>query len=79
MDAADLTVLPTNDTPGKPVAAAESFEPLTGGMAVALPHVDTFLSGHSLRALNDVMAAIAAAGDRVDRGTLDRARITGAA
>ena len=62
-----------------PRKAAESFEPLTGGMAVALPHVDTFLSGHSLRALNDVMAAIAAAGDRVDRGTLDRARITGAA
>ena len=48
-------------------------------MAAALPHVDTFLSGHSLRALNDVMAAIAAAGDRVDRGTLDRVRITGAA
>ncbi|MCP4741910.1 MAG: VWA domain-containing protein, partial [Actinomycetales bacterium] len=62
-----------------PRKAAESFEPLTGGMAAALPHVDTFLSGHSLRALNDVMAAIAAAGDRVDRGTLDRARITGAA
>ncbi|NDH19255.1 MAG: VWA domain-containing protein, partial [Actinobacteria bacterium] len=62
-----------------PRKAAESFEPLTGGMAAALPHVDTFLSGHSLRALNDVMAAIAAAGDRVDRGTRDRARITGAA
>ena len=62
-----------------PRKAAESFEPLTGGMATALPHVDTFLSGHSLRALNDVMAAIAAAGDRVDRGTRDRARITSAA
>ena len=62
-----------------PRKAAESFEPLTGGMAAVLPHVDTFLSGHSLRALNDVMAAIAAAGDRVDRGTRDRARITGAA
>lgn len=79
MDAADLTVLPTNDTPGKPVAAAESFEPLTGGMAVALAHVGTFLSGHNLRALNDVMGAIAAAGGREDRGTLHRARITGAA
>lgn len=62
-----------------PRKAAESFEPLTGGMAAALPYVDTFLSGHSLRALNDVMAAISAAGDRVDRSTLARARLSGAA
>ena len=62
-----------------PRKAAESFEPLTGGMAAALPYVDTFLSGHSLRALNDVMAAISAAGDRVDRSTLARARLIGAA
>ena len=27
-------------------------------MAAALPHVDTFVSGHSLRALDDVLAAI---------------------
>ncbi len=62
-----------------PRKAAQSFEPLTGGMAAALPYVDTFLSGHSLRALQDVMEAIAAAGDRVDRGTRDRARVFGAA
>jgi hypothetical protein len=62
-----------------PRKAAESFQPLTGGMAAALPYVDTFLSGHSLRALNDVMAAIAAAGDRVDRSTLARSRLGGAA
>ena len=62
-----------------PRKAAESFEPLTGGMAAALPYVDTFLSGHSLRALNDVMAAIAAAGDRVDRSTTMRARLSGVA
>ena len=61
-----------------PRKAAESFQPLTGGMAAALPYVDTFLSGHSLRALNDVMAAIAAAGDRVDRSTLARSRLGGA-
>tara|TARA_E500000331_G_scaffold270668_1_gene262206 strand:+ start:264 stop:410 length:147 start_codon:yes stop_codon:yes gene_type:complete len=48
-------------------------------MAVALAHVGTFLSGHNLRALNFVMGAIAAAGGREDRGTLHRARITGAA
>jgi uncharacterized protein with von Willebrand factor type A (vWA) domain len=62
-----------------PRKAAESFQPLTGGMATALPYVDTFLSGHSLRALNDVMAAISAAGDRVDRSTQARARLSGAA
>ena len=62
-----------------PRKAAESFEPLTGGMAAALPYVDTFLSGHSLRALNDVMAAITAAGDRVDRLTTARARLSSVA
>ncbi len=62
-----------------PRKASEPFEPLTGGIAAALPHVDTFLSGHSLRALNDVIAAIVAAGDQVNRSTRDRARITGAA
>ncbi len=59
-----------------PRKAAESFEPLVGGMAAALPYVDTFLSGHSLRALNDVMATIAAAGDRVDRYTRERSRLS---
>lgn len=58
-----------------PRKAAESFQPLTGGMAAALPYVDTFLSGHSLRALQDVMDAISAAGDRVERTTRARARL----
>lgn len=58
-----------------PRKAAASFEPLTGGMAAALPYVDTFLSGHSLRALHDVMDAISAAGDRVDRSTRSRAQM----
>lgn len=44
-----------------PRKAAEGFAPLTGGMAAALPHVDTFISGHSLRALEDVMDAISGA------------------
>lgn len=47
-----------------PRSAATAYEPLVGGMAAALPHVDTFLSGHSLRAVEDVLAAIANAGDR---------------
>jgi uncharacterized protein with von Willebrand factor type A (vWA) domain len=41
-----------------PRKAAESYQPLVGGMAAALPHVDTFVSGHSLRALEEVMSAI---------------------
>jgi len=31
------------------------------GMAAALPHVDAFVSGHSLAAFDEVLAAIAAA------------------
>ena len=34
------------------------FQPLTGGMAAALPFVDYFVSGHSLSHLDDVLAAI---------------------
>ena len=41
-----------------PRSAAEQFEPLAGGMAAALPYVDVFVSGHSLDALDDVLAAI---------------------
>ena len=47
-----------------PRSAAAEFQPLAGGMAAALPHVDTFLSGHSVRALQDLLTAIAEAGDR---------------
>ena len=47
-----------------PRKAAESYQPLVGGMAAALPYVDTFVSGHSVRALEEVMAAIRAATSR---------------
>jgi uncharacterized protein len=43
-----------------PRAASPAFAPLAGGMAAALPHVDAFLSGHSLEALDAVIDAIAA-------------------
>jgi uncharacterized protein len=43
-----------------PRSAAESYEPLVGGMAAALPHVDVLVSGHSLGALDDVLEAIGA-------------------
>lgn len=41
-----------------PRSAAERYEPLAGGMAAALPYVDVFVSGHSLDALDEVVAAI---------------------
>lgn len=47
-----------------PRKAAHDYQPLVGGMAAALPFVDTFVSGHSYRALQDVMEAIQRAGDR---------------
>jgi uncharacterized protein with von Willebrand factor type A (vWA) domain len=43
-----------------PRSKSERYQPLVGGMAAALPHVDAFTSGHSLDALDDVLAAIAA-------------------
>jgi uncharacterized protein with von Willebrand factor type A (vWA) domain len=53
-----------------PRKAAAGYKPLVGGMAAALPYVDTFVSGHSLRALEDVLTAIrdaAVDGRRVHR------------
>ncbi len=34
------------------------------GLATSLPHADTFVSGHSMNALNEVTAAIAGALER---------------
>lgn len=47
-----------------PRKAAPGYAPLVGGMKAALPFVDTFVSGHSLRALDDVMSAIRRATQR---------------
>jgi uncharacterized protein len=41
-----------------PRRANPRYEPLTGGMVAALPFVDHFVSGHSLAALDEVLAAI---------------------
>lgn len=41
-----------------PRKAAEDYQPLVAGMQAALPYVDTFVSGHSVRALEEVMSAI---------------------
>lgn len=47
-----------------PRSARPGFEPLVAGLRAALPYVDTVVSGHSLRALDEVVEAIAVAGDQ---------------
>ena len=37
------------------------YEPLTGGMQAALPHVDAFVSGHSMAAFEELSGVIARA------------------
>jgi uncharacterized protein len=41
-----------------PRAAAPGFAPLAGGMAAALPYIDSLISGHSVEALTEVVRAI---------------------
>jgi uncharacterized protein with von Willebrand factor type A (vWA) domain len=41
-----------------PRAAVPGFQPLVGSMAAALPYCDAFLPAHTLRGLDDVLAAI---------------------
>ena len=45
-----------------PRKAAPGFAPLAGGMAAALPHVDAFIEGHSARAVQGLLDAIADTG-----------------
>jgi uncharacterized protein len=42
-----------------PLKASDGYEPLARGMAAALPHVDRFVEGHSLAALDDLVEVIA--------------------
>jgi uncharacterized protein with von Willebrand factor type A (vWA) domain len=41
-----------------PRAAAPGFAPLAGGMAAALPYIDSLVSGHSVEALTEVVRAL---------------------
>lgn len=41
-----------------PRRQSPQFRPLASGMTAALPHVDAFVSGHSLAAMDEVLAAI---------------------
>ncbi|GAA4230440.1 VWA domain-containing protein [Actinomadura meridiana] len=47
-----------------PHKARPGYEPLTAGMAAALPYVDDFTSGHSLGALEELARLVAGAGGR---------------
>jgi uncharacterized protein with von Willebrand factor type A (vWA) domain len=42
-----------------PRRAREGFEPLVGGLVAALPHVDAFVNGHSLEALEHLAEVVA--------------------
>lgn len=42
-----------------PRKAAPAYQPLVGGMAAALPHVDDFVSGHSVAALEHLALVVA--------------------
>jgi uncharacterized protein with von Willebrand factor type A (vWA) domain len=51
-----------------PRKASPAFQPLTAGMAAAVPHIDRLLSGHTLEAFAEVLAAIG----EVRSGTSER-------
>lgn len=42
-----------------PLKATADYAPLAGGMAAALPHVDHFVSGHSIAALEELVEVMA--------------------
>lgn len=41
-----------------PHAGADGYQPIQGGIAAALPHLDRLLAGHSLATLQELLAAI---------------------
>ncbi len=48
-----------------PLLGSEGYEPLTRGMAAALPHCDDFLAAHNLNALDDLGRLLASLDGRV--------------
>jgi uncharacterized protein with von Willebrand factor type A (vWA) domain len=42
-----------------PLKATPDYAPLARGMAAALPFVDEFVTGHSVAALDDLVAVLA--------------------
>jgi uncharacterized protein with von Willebrand factor type A (vWA) domain len=50
-----------------PLIGSKGYEPLTRGMAAALPHTDDFLAAHNLQALDDLGKLLAGLGTRAAR------------
>ena len=50
-----------------PLLGSEGYEPLTRGMAAALPYCDDFLAAHNLQALDDLGRLLAGLGSRSTR------------
>ena len=50
-----------------PLLGSEGYEPLTRGMAAALPHTDEFMAAHNLRSLDDLGRKLASLDRRVNR------------
>jgi hypothetical protein len=50
-----------------PLLGSEGYEPLTRGMAAALPHCDDFLSAHNVEALEDLGKLLAGLDSRTSR------------
>jgi uncharacterized protein with von Willebrand factor type A (vWA) domain len=55
-----------------PRAGRPGFEPVAAGMAAALPHVDDFVSGHSVAALEHLAVVVAGARARDAAGARAR-------
>ena len=53
-----------------PRKQSEHYQPLVAAMAAALPHVDSFVSGHSLDAMSEVLRAIGDQRPHPPNGTL---------
>ena len=50
-----------------PLIGSEGYQPLTRGMAAALPHCDDFLTAHNVQALDDLGRLLAGLGNRPAR------------
>jgi uncharacterized protein with von Willebrand factor type A (vWA) domain len=50
-----------------PLIGSDGYQPLTRGMAAALPHCDDFLAAHNVQALDDLGRLLAGLGNRTAR------------
>jgi hypothetical protein len=57
-----------------PLKGSPDYRPIAGGMSAALPHVDVFLPGHNLRALETLVSVVEHLG-KSGRGRIDRRMI----